>query len=106
MNTEAVTIPGPVRSVGLEAAWELAAILQHIITLCPVVDEDATPLVVRGMLLRAASLTSVLMSMMGDDMPEETKGIRALQRLVLGDAAVAELVDDADASVSNGSTAS
>lgn len=90
MNAETLTIPGPARSVGMEAVCELAALLQHAITLCPLVDAaDQTPLVVRGVLLRAATLTSVLMSMMDNELPQRDIDLRLLQRRVVGEAAAA-----------------
>ena len=84
-GTATPPIKPPGRELGLEAVYEIAALMQTIVQMSPLTDAtDQRPLVVRGLALRAHQLNSVLMSILSeDDLADDDIG--SLRRKVVGE---------------------
>ena len=78
-------VPG--RDVGLQATWEIAALMQALVNLYPAPGtEDQRPFVLRGLALRASKLNSVVMSIFDDEWDDGP-----MRKVVLGETFAAEV---------------
>jgi hypothetical protein len=85
--SESITIARKSASLGLSAAWEIAALMQAVIQHGGQLtgDDNQAPLVVRGLAQRASSLASVLMEVL---QPELGGTAAAWAQIVEGDDAM------------------